>query len=395
MLITCPECELQVSDKAAACPHCGYPMKQDVVRRKNKKAHRRLPNGFGQITKLSNTNLRKPFRVMVTVSKNEFGKPVCKLLKPEAYFETYNEAYAALIEYNKCPYDLDPGITVGELYNEWSKKYFEQLTSDSSIRTITSAWAYCSSVRSMRVKDLRVKHIKGCMEDGEAILNGVSKKPSNVTKSKIKSLFNLMLDYALEQELIDKNYARSFKIEKDLVKVDKKHLSFTEEEMSILWKHKNDPIVNIILIQCYMGWRPQEIGLIKKKDVDFEHWTITGGMKTEAGTNREVPICEKIKEAVKFAYEASQSEYLFEYPDHTMLTYDKYRYRFKEVISSLGLNEKHRAHDPRKQFVTMCKNAGVDEYAIKKMCGHAISDITEKVYTDRNSDWLRAEIEKI
>lgn len=27
MLITCPECELQVSDKAYTCPHCGYPLK--------------------------------------------------------------------------------------------------------------------------------------------------------------------------------------------------------------------------------------------------------------------------------------------------------------------------------------------------------------------------------
>lgn len=27
MLTQCPECELPVSDKATACPHCGYPMK--------------------------------------------------------------------------------------------------------------------------------------------------------------------------------------------------------------------------------------------------------------------------------------------------------------------------------------------------------------------------------
>ena len=25
-LIKCPECELQVSDKAITCPHCGYPL---------------------------------------------------------------------------------------------------------------------------------------------------------------------------------------------------------------------------------------------------------------------------------------------------------------------------------------------------------------------------------
>ncbi|MEQ2827819.1 MAG: zinc-ribbon domain-containing protein [Anaerobutyricum hallii] len=25
-LIKCPECELQVSDKALSCPHCGFPL---------------------------------------------------------------------------------------------------------------------------------------------------------------------------------------------------------------------------------------------------------------------------------------------------------------------------------------------------------------------------------
>lgn len=30
-LITCPECHGQVSDKAAACPHCGYPINQRPV----------------------------------------------------------------------------------------------------------------------------------------------------------------------------------------------------------------------------------------------------------------------------------------------------------------------------------------------------------------------------
>ena len=33
MLVKCPECELQVSDKAPACPHCGYPMKPSVKRK--------------------------------------------------------------------------------------------------------------------------------------------------------------------------------------------------------------------------------------------------------------------------------------------------------------------------------------------------------------------------
>lgn len=27
-LIKCPECELQVSDKALSCPHCGFPLRE-------------------------------------------------------------------------------------------------------------------------------------------------------------------------------------------------------------------------------------------------------------------------------------------------------------------------------------------------------------------------------
>jgi hypothetical protein len=43
----------------------------------------------------------------------------------------------------------------------------------------------------------------------------------------------------------------------------------------------------------------------------------------------------------------------------------------------------------------MCKNVDVDEYAIKYMVGHNITDITEKVYTERDISWLQKEIEKI
>ena len=42
MLIKCPECELQVSDKAMNCPHCGYPITSSTpVRKTSKKKHQR------------------------------------------------------------------------------------------------------------------------------------------------------------------------------------------------------------------------------------------------------------------------------------------------------------------------------------------------------------------
>ena len=88
MLKPCPECEMQVSDKATVCPHCGFPLHSAPIStvRKSRRRHARLPNGFGQITELRGRNLRKPFRVMVTVGVNPEGKPIVKLLQPVAYW---------------------------------------------------------------------------------------------------------------------------------------------------------------------------------------------------------------------------------------------------------------------------------------------------------------------
>lgn len=410
MLVKCPECELQVSDKAPTCPHCGYPMQPTAKRKpraKNNK-RRRLPNGFGQISEIKNRNLRNPFRAMVTVGKTENGRPICKPLKPESYFATYNDAYAALVEYNKNPYDLDAGITVQELYDRWSEEYFASLKSDGSKRAVTSAWAYCSAVYKMRVIDVRARHVKGCMEEGTAKVRGKEQHPSASMKNKIKSLFNLMLDYAVEYELVDRNYSRTFNLTDETIKeiqtVKKAHIPFTDEEISMLWDHiENKRFVDAILIQCYSGWRPQELGLIELENVDLENGTFKGGMKTEAGMDRVVPIHSKIRPLVERKYQEAQdigSPYLFNCTDGrtgkpTMMTYQRYQHGFAMVRDELKLNPEHRPHDGRKHFVTAAKKAGVDEYAIKYMVGHKISDITEKVYTQREFDWLKTEIEKI
>ena len=409
MLTQCPECELPVSDKANACPHCGYPLKPSEKQKRPRKSNkrRRLPNGFGQISEIKNRNLRNPFRAMVTVGKTPEGKPICKPLKPESYFATYNDAYAALVEYNKNPYDLEPSITMQELYDKWLPEYEKTV---KSTKSVTSAWAYCSGVYKMRVMDIRARHVKGCMEEGVAVIRGKEQRPSATMKNQIKSLFNMMLDYALEYELVDRNYSRTFNLTEETVKeiqsVKKEHIAFTDEEMNLLWANiSSKQGIDIMLIQCYSGWRPQELGLLELKDVDLENWTFRGGMKTDAGENRVVPIHSRIQDLVLRKYqeaEALGSPYLLNWTDlnnrnkkNLKLTYARYQKAFERVRDELKLNPNHRPHDGRTHFVTMAKRYGVDEYAIKYMVGHKISDITEKVYTRREFAWLREEIEKI
>lgn len=414
MLIRCPECELQASDKAISCPHCGYPLDKKPVKmiQANSKKHRKLPNGFGSITKIRGQSLRNQYRVRVCVGKTAEGKCVLKSLKPKSLFPTYNDAYAALVEYNRNPYDLDNDLTVMQLYEKWTDQYFESL-SDAGARTIKSAWAYCSSVYNMRAKDVRARHIKGCMEDGFRIESkgsgkGQKKYASAGTQSRIKSMFNLMLDYALEYEIVDKNYARTFDISDDIAsEIEKKkrgHIVFTNDEIGKIW----DSIGTVryadwIIIQTYMGWRPQELVNLRLDEIDMTDWYIISGMKTDAGKQRIVPIHTKIKDLISKNYNAAlelNSQYLFNDPGKThtsssRVTYDKYRQRFNSVINQLNLNPDHRPHDPRMTFITRCKKAGVDEYALKEMVGHNIKDITESVYTVRDVEWLRADLEKM
>jgi integrase len=298
---------------------------------------------------------------------------------------------------------------VKELYEKWSEEYFKTLKSDSSSRTITAAWAYCSSIYDMRASDVRVRHLKGCMDDGFVEIKGEIRKASPSTKGRIKSMFNLMFDYALEYEIIDKNYARMFELSGDVIKekeeLKRGHIPFTEEEINKLWDNVDKiQYIDVVLIQCYAGWRPQELGLLEIENVDLKEWTFVGGMKTEAGTNRLVPIHPRIRPLVRRKYDEAielGSEYLINCTDTNTaksslkFTYDKYRHRFDKIVERLKLNADHRTHDPRKHFVTLAKKYNVDEYAIKYMVGHKIDDITEAVYTEREVSWLKEEIQKI
>ncbi len=409
MLAKCPECNLQVSDKALSCPHCGFPLQPEATLPKpstTRKKRRRLPNGFGQISRIKNQNLRNPFRAMVTVGKTSSGRPICKPLKPESYFPTYNDAYAALVAYHKNPYDLDSDITLKELFERWIVEHEKTVKTTVPYKT---AWAYCSELYNVQVRELRARHIKHCLTESVATIRGKEQKPSAAMQNIIKTLFNLMLDYAVEYEIVDRNYSRTFHLSEDtldeLSKIKSEHIPFTDKEIEILWQNVDQvPIIDVILIQCYSGWRPQELCLIKLKNVDLENWTFMGGMKTKDGFNRIVPIHSRIRPLVERKYKEAQSrgnEYLlinpYEKPNKegAALTYKQYAYRFQLLIDKLNLDPKHRPHDGRKHFVTMAKKSNVDEYAIKYIVGHHISDITEKVYTQRSRDWLKNEIEKI
>lgn len=344
-----------------------------------KRKRMRLPNGFGQISEIKRRRLRKPFRAMVTVGKTEEGKPICRLLKPVAYFKTYNEAYEALLKYNRSE-EITVSLTMDQVFKEWYEEYKKRDISIKSINKMKTYWGYLSQLHEKNIRDVKTPDLK-------LVFDGFEDKSPNVIM-KIKMLLNMMYDYAVMMDYIDKNHARFLKLSISKPKTESPHSAFTKEEMATLWENKSDPLVKAILVQCYMGWRPQELLNIKRDDIDLNDRTITGGSKTEAGTNRVVPIHHKIRPLILNLMESGEDRLIYFVSDYFL-----FRRKLNSLFEKLNMN--HRPHDGRKTFITMAKNKGVDEFAIKRIVGHAIADITENVYTERDIEWLRSEIEKL
>ena len=351
----------------------------------------RLPNGFGSVYKLSGKR-RRPWVAAKTFSweLDEEKKTTKQVQKAIGYYATRQEAMTALVNYNENPYDIDTErITFSDVYEKWSEAYFPTLTNKSSIRTVTAAYKYCKPLYNMRMRDIRTNHLEQTIKNADVGDN---------TKARMKSIFNLIYKYALKHEIVDKDYAQLC----DSVKKPKPtivRIPFSDDEILSLWEHIDFPFVDMVIIGIYSGWRPQELAILKVADVDLEQMTFTGGLKTDAGKNRTVPIHPIIFELVKKNYEKAismNSDYLFNDENGqqgTHLTYDKYRGRWKKIMKRLEMD--HKPHDSRHTFITKAKHANVNEYILKLIVGHAINDITEGTYTHRTIDELHSEIRKI
>lgn len=391
MLTSCPECSLQVSDLAISCPHCGYPLKPAALRR-TKKKRARLPNGFGQISKIQG-NLTKPYRAMVTVGTKANGRPKVAMLKPEAYFRTYNEAYEALLKYNKDPFDLSKSITMTDLFEKWAKEKAPELKSKSTLYGDRASWKYAEGIYGLDVREVRKYHIKELLSN---------QKLTPVMAVRLKKVLNQLFLYAIEEDLAGDNPVKDVSVDKynKAITANRKgHIAFTDDEVNLLW-HCAMPAAKMMLIGIYSGWRPSELTSLKLENISIEENTMFGGLKTDAGKNRIVPIHPKIKPLIEKFYndaKESGSEYLFNIHirSEKYMSYMTYDLKFQEIISILNLNEAHSPHDTRVTFVTKCKKYNVDEYAIKYLVGHQIKDLTERVYTKRDPEWLRKEIQKI
>lgn len=345
------------------------------------------PNGYGSVVKLSGKR-RKPFEVRVNTRMDERYYPVYDVL---GRYSTREEGLIALAEYNRNPYSIsDREMTFSQLYEKFYKNKYEysgKNYSQSSIYCTKSAYGYCSALYERPYSKLRADDFRGILGQ----MNDKGKPLSHALQEHIKNLFSQMDKFALQNDIIEKGYSSFAAI--TVSEDDTPGVPFTTEEIETLWANVNVPWVDSILIYIYSGWRVSELILMPAENINLDEGTFKGGLKTEAGKNRIVPIHSKIRDFVEHRLSVNHG-ILFSLNGRPIST-TTYTNLFKKTLRDIGIDTYHTPHDCRHTFTSLLDSAGVNQVCIDRLIGHASNSLTTRTYTHKSIDELRQAIEMI
>lgn len=301
------------------------------------------------------------------------------------YFKSRKEANLALAEYHNNPYDVaSRKLTFSEVYERWSERRFQQI-SPNRAEQFKSIYKALSEFHDKPFADLKLLQLQAYFDRRTDI--------SSASLQHYKILFNQLYKFALKHEITDKNYAQFIEIRKT-GKV-KPHKTFSLEELRALWAAKEDRDVQIVLVLIYTGLRITELLEMPKYRVNVQERYMVGGIKTEAGRDRIIPINWRI---LPFIEELMQndSRYLIAKQNKGQseaYSYHGFRYAiWKPLLKRFGMD--HSIHDTRHTFISLMDAAGANKVALKRIVGHKNEDVTEE-YTHKELGELIHEIDKI
>lgn len=327
---------------------------------------------------------RKQWRVYITNGWDDNGKQIRKSL---GYYPTYDDAVIGLNEYIKTPYDLDyNNVTFESMWNEVMKD-LNKLVKD---KKMTEKNVYClslafknhlTSIHKTKLSDIRYITLQNIIDESDLGRTG---------RGFIKTVCQKIFERAITvHELPLKDPTLKLKV--NASGNSDKHIPFTDEELNVLWNNVNDDFVKTILIFCYTGMRPNELFSINRENIHIEERYMVGGSKTEAGRDRVIPIHKKILPLIEhFFYNGSNEPFKQLIED---FNYGKYWRVINKLMKDFNMN--HTAYDGRHTFITRMKQAGANEQILKKIIGHSIQDLTERVYTHRSIKELVNEVDKL
>lgn len=336
----------------------------------------KLPNGYGSVVKLSGKR-RNPYLVRKSVGWH-YDKKKDKQIQEFiiiGYTPTRAEGLQMLADYNKAPFDtVAAKMTFKDVYDKWSERKYSTV-SKSNVNGYTAAYNLCTMLYNKTFKDLR-------LADLQTVVDTCGK--NYPTLRKLKVLFNQLYEFALKNDICNKDYSEFVDIvqykDRNPNKYDRNR--FSKEELDKLWTMQEDRYYQIVLMLIYNGVRISELLDLKKENVHLEEqYFDVIDSKTESGI-RKVPIADKVLQFYKNWYEANPNcEYLLHTEDGKHFKYrNYYDSYFVPLMQQLGIDR--TPHCCRHTCISMLADAHINQTIIKKIVGHSgAMTLTEKVYT--------------
>lgn len=330
----------------------------------------RLPNGYGGVVNLGKRR-RRPYAARITVGWTNEGKAIYKYI---GYYNTKKEALQALAEYNSKPYDIDGSkLTFSEVYELWKKRDLRNAL-DGKINCYENAFKNAAAIHDMKIREIKTYEMQSIVD------NCISRSKS--TLNNIKLLFIQIFKYAMENDIVSKDYSKYVKIKDTNDKKTK--TEFSQEEIDILWNNTDRYYVRLILILIYTGFRISELLEMKTENVHIDKKYMQGGKKTKAGKNRIVPIHRRIMPFVEELYNADN---IYLINGNEALSYFSFVHYFRKTLTELNIAA-HTPHETRHTTASQLNRTGANPVTIKKILGHSNQDLTNDVYVHKTLEEL-------
>lgn len=354
------------------------------------------PNGYGGIVDLGR-NRRRPIAVRVPngVKLTEDCREIPQY-KYLGYFERTpqgkKDAQLLLAQYNagmpvrtsnvnSCP-------TFKECYDLWIDRHLKHVegrkgtVSKQLSSSYNAAFKRCAAIHAKKMNCIKFQDVQDIADRAMSM--------SSSTVNNLNTVLYSVFDFARKQKYIEENFVGDieFNYKKNNESI---HDTFTEDEIDALWKHSDDENVRIILIMIYTGLRIEELLSMHCKNISLSERYMTGGIKTDAGKDRIIPIANKILPFISKLY--CENTYL--------LRHGRQRYSRPAFLQNIWqpametMKFSHLPHDTRYTCATMMDRAGVNQNCIKEILGHAKGDVTNKIYIKKSLEDLVKAIDMI
>ena len=329
-------------------------------------------NGTGSIKYIKGRS--KPYAVF-RPSKMVNGKRKAELI---GYFVTREKAEETLRLETLHP---TKNTTLGELWNMWKRTRSYTDLAKSTQEGYQMAFNYMRDYEHKRFADLKQDDFQHFID------NAVTQGKSVSTQNKVKILCNILSVYALLNDVTYKSYAVKLKT----AKADRPPVQiFSADDIQTLFDNDDVPLVDTILILIYTGMRISELLTLNKFQVNLNEMVIVGGLKTDAGRDRIIPIHPKIQKYVVKLYNSCNIK-LVEH-DGKPYTSRYYRKCYYRVLEELSV-KKISPHKARHTFFTLMSLYCKDSKVIADVGGHTDVHFTENVYVHPDLERLRRGVE--